>query len=58
MICKRKKPEACFNCTLPDCTDISAPERAETEILHEHIPDSHIHRTDKRRKGEDKWTTS
>ena len=50
MKCNRKKPEACFNCTLPDCIDTGAPERAETDMLNEHIPDRKLHRTDKRRE--------
>ena len=50
MKCNRKKPEACFNCTLPDCVDSGAPERAETDLLKECLPDRMLHRTDKRRK--------
>ena len=50
MKCLRKKPEACFNCTLPDCVDTGSPERDETAYLHEFLPDHKTHRTDKRRK--------
>ena len=49
MRCDRKKPESCFSCTLPDCIDSGAPERAETAMLNEFIPDRMLHRTDKRR---------
>ena len=50
MKCNRKKPESCFNCTLPDCIDSGAPERAETDMMNEFIPDRKLHRTDKRRQ--------
>lgn len=52
MKCTRKKPESCFNCTLPDCLDSGcwAPDREETDLLNEYIPDRKTHRTDKRRE--------
>jgi len=31
MKCNRKKPEACFNCTLPDCIDDES-EKTEEEL--------------------------
>lgn len=50
MKCNRKKPESCFSCTLPDCIDSGAPERAETDMMNEFIPDHKLHRSDKRRE--------
>jgi hypothetical protein len=46
---RRKNPGSCFSCTLPDCIDSGAPERVETDMLNEFIPDRMFHRTDKRR---------
>ena len=50
MKCDRKKPESCFNCTLPECIDDGngSPQKEESRILAELLPDHKKHRKDKR----------
>ena len=47
MRCTRKKPECCFNCTLPDCIDDgnSTPDKSETAYLEGLFPEHKIYRT-------------
>ena len=58
MVCNRKKPESCFNCTLPDCLDTTT---STDPIESEYLRLSGIHDVPKpgrKKKGSNKCSIS